>query len=410
MNKYKLIITALIALVLVPSIALASVTSVKYGQKNSPQVKELQAFLKAQGVYSGPVNGNFLTLTRAALKKFQTKIGLSPNGVLDQLTLSLISEIENGNSNARYTPSAPSNNSSSTTIPTIQTSSALDLKKLPLGDNKYSQDSPKKGYLYVCHVSTDGGGAGTKGPWINGTTWDSTSKLSVAGDVAWPNAKFTSKVEGSNRVFTGNNLPISHNTGKFPIANSDPAYSYDKNPNTIKEQTLTLSLPENPTVASKPGCIAGMVGISVTGVTIYSAFDAQMRDAVAHEVQDKCDGHPQQQSQYHYHSLSDCIKDSRSGINGSSDLIGYAFDGFGIYGSYENGKELTTNDLDECHGKTSEVMWDGKKVNMYHYVATKDFPYTVSCFKGTSYEPKPSGGTGGQMPNGQGANRFMPPR
>jgi hypothetical protein len=44
---------------------------------------------------------------------------------------------------------------------------------------------------------------------------------------------------------------------------------------------------------------------------------------------------------------------------------------------------MTNADLDACHGTTSKVMWNGKKVRMYHYVATWEFPYTVGCFRGT---------------------------
>ena len=28
------------------------------------------------------------------------------------------------------------------------------------------------------------------------------------------------------------------------------------------------------------------------------------------------------------------------------------------------------------------IDWDGRKVKMYHYVATADFPYTVGCLRG----------------------------
>jgi hypothetical protein len=53
---------------------------------------------------------------------------------------------------------------------------------------------------------------------------------------------------------------------------------------------------------------------------------------------------------------------------------------------------------------------------MYHYNVTKEFPYTVGCFKGTSMQAGPSGNmpgngggkSGGQMPQGgsqqQGGN------
>ena len=48
-----------------------------------------------------------------------------------------------------------------------------------------------------------------------------------------------------------------------------------------------------------------------------------------------------------------------------------------------NGKEITNAYLDACHGTTSEVMWNGKLVNMYHYVLTQEYPYTIGCFMGT---------------------------
>ena len=43
-------------------------------------VTELQKRLKAEGIYSGPVNGSFGALTQEAVKKFQTLHGLSPLG------------------------------------------------------------------------------------------------------------------------------------------------------------------------------------------------------------------------------------------------------------------------------------------------------------------------------------------
>lgn len=71
-------------------------------------------------------------------------------------------------------------------------------------------------------------------------------------------------------------------------------------------------------------------------------------------------------------------------IREKNALVGYALDGFGIFSPYDAaGKELRTSDLDECHGITSPIEWDGKTVNMYHYVLTRDYPYSPSCFRGT---------------------------
>jgi hypothetical protein len=102
---------------------------------------------------------------------------------------------------------------------------------------------------------------------------------------------------------------------------------------------------------------------------------------------------------YHYHNLSPCATDAALG---HSALVGYALDGFGIYGHHgENGKALTNADLDVCHGHTHEIEWDGKTVEMFHYHATAEFPYTVSCFRGTAVRMN-IGGTGGQQQQGGG--------
>jgi YHYH protein len=124
----------------------------------------------------------------------------------------------------------------------------------------------------------------------------------------------------------------------------------------------------------------GAIGYALNGVAIYNALDDAGRDAVAHEVQDSCDGHPQQAGQYHYHGPSECMPHADE----HNALVGYALDGFGIYSPYDaDGQEYTNADLDECHGTTSEIEWNGEMVSMYHYVLTQEYPYTIGCFRGT---------------------------
>ena len=256
----------------------------------------------------------------------------------------------------------------------------VDLKRLPLGDGKVSSE-PKAGWVWACHVDPMGGGAHADGPWIDKAagTFDMTAKTVVRGSVTWPH-RFTVTLQDDVRVFTSNDLPM-HPTGTFPIAPDDPAYRYDRNPNRITEKDFRFTLPALPQLAAAPQCAPGVVGILLSGVMVFNALDAPGRDAVAHETQDLCQGHPQRGGVYHYHNLSSCIDDT-AGPDGTSTLVGYALDGFGIFGSYEGGKRLTTADLDECHGRTSEIDWDGQKRVMYHYVATADYPYTVGCLRG----------------------------
>jgi hypothetical protein len=282
--------------------------------------------------------------------------------------------------------------------------SDVDLTRLEVGDGKYST-SPRAGYVFSCQTQFNGGGATGTGSWMNGDgTWDATRKAVVDGSVTWPHS-FSISVQGNQRVFTGNNLP-DHPTGTYPISSGDDAYAVDRNPNSISEQSINFSIPANPGAAAQPNCVGGEVGFMLSGVVIFNAFDAAGRDAGAHEVQDECDGHPQMSGFYHYHSLSDCFEDTASG---HSALMGYAFDGFGIYGYYgEDGAEMTNEDLDECHGHTHAVEWDGQFVEMYHYHATHEFPYTVGCFHGTPSVRALTAGGGQGQPGGQAPGQNQP--
>ena len=257
----------------------------------------------------------------------------------------------------------------------------VDLTALPLGDGDVST-SPEVGSVYSCQTSFNGGGAFVDGPWIDEETgtFDFTAKAVVDGDVSWP-SELSITVDGDRRLVTGNALP-DHTTGEYPVSRADDAYQYDRNPNSIQEQTLVFDLPANPTVADEPTCTGlGPVGVMVTGSYVFNALDAEGRDAVAHELQDACQGHPERSGAYHYHNLSSCIDD---GGEGHSELVGYARDGFGIYGVRgEDGETLTNEDLDACHGHTHEITWDGEVVELYHYHATYEYPYTIGCYVGT---------------------------
>ena len=287
------------------------------------------------------------------------------------------------------TPAATSNAATTTTAAggtaAVTATETLDLTKLPLGNEKESTTGAQSGLIYVCRsrINANAPGASKNGPWIDAAagTWDSTTKATVDGEVDWPTANVSITLSGDTRIISGNGLP-QHTTGVYPISKTDDAYQYDRNPNSVAAQTISVSLPANPVVAATPGCIGGgSIGIAVNGVAIFDGFDAGGRDAVATEIQDTCHGHPEREGTYHYHDLSSCLDDAGTG---HSNLIGYAKDGFGIYGYRgEDGVELTNADLDACHGHTHTIVWDGVEVSMYHYHATREFPYTVSCMRGT---------------------------
>jgi YHYH protein len=256
---------------------------------------------------------------------------------------------------------------------------------LPVGDSKYVTDAPEKGSVYLCRAPQgQAGGAGVRGPWFvnNNTEYDINKKLAVEGDVRWE-GDYSETMSGGSRVITTNDLPRDHTTGVFPVQPSDPAYQYDRNPNQIAPQSLTYTLSAEPKVESSPSCLGGEVGVMLTGVALFNAFDAGGRDAGAWEMQDGCNGHPQISSEYHYHTLSSCIQDTSV-----STVIGFALDGFPITGpKVGDDNILTTSYLDDCHGITSTITLDGKEVGTCHYVMTQDFPYSASCFRTTATQP-----------------------
>ena len=256
-----------------------------------------------------------------------------------------------------------------------------NLTALPLGDGKTTTTAPARGYLFLCRPQTGGPGPQADGPWIHGSTYDLTAKYTVDGSVDWPTAAFRARFKGGSLRLTGNGLP-RHNTGTFPIQSSDDAYQVDRNPNSIRAQVLSQSLDGEPARRKKPQCTGGQVGVLKSGASLFNAVDAQGKDAVAHEVQDTCSGHPQMSGVYHYHGLPACM--GYGSKKKHSKVIGWALDGFPIYGPYgDGGNYLSNSELDVCHGITEKLKYRGEVRKRFHYVANYEFPYTVGCYRGT---------------------------
>jgi len=261
-----------------------------------------------------------------------------------------------------------------------------DRTKLPIGTSHVSTTTPAVGNLFACDAGNpNGGGAFAVGPWIDEAagTWDATKKVAVRGKISWPMANYDEVVKGATRTITSNGLPVDDVTGTFPIAADDPAFAYDRNPNSIAASKISKNLPVSPTAAAAPSCLTkGTIGVLKNGVALFAPVDERNRDAAAYETQDDCDGHPQQSSTYHYHDIPSCILDASTA---ASTVVGFAYDGYPIVVERNAAGDLPTNaDLDECHGRTSPILLDGKVTTIYHYSATYEFPYSVGCFHGTA--------------------------
>ena len=199
-------------------------------------------------------------------------------------------------------------------------------QSLPLGDGRVTTH-PQVGNVYACQTQFRNG-ARHDGPWFHGDTWNPDEKPHVGGSILWPAADHALTVSGDRLMMRGNGLPLDQPTGRFPIQRSDSVYKYDTNPNRIAAQQLAFAIPARPAKAATPSCLPmGMIGFSNTGVALYDALDAAGRDAAAHEIQDHCDGHPQGNSQYHYHNGSSCMPGADSNAP-----VGWALDGYPILG------------------------------------------------------------------------------
>lgn len=268
---------------------------------------------------------------------------------------------------------------------------AVDITKLPFGGanilvRNQGISQPDLLSLWLCGLPSDGAGNSDASDWTNADgTWDYTRKPIVDGNVTWI-SEFNVSLDGmGNRVITGNALP-DHPTGVFPIDRASLAGRYDGNPNIISSHEVLYVFPAIPEIAQEPSCVFfGPSGISLSGSAIYHGASTLGNDAAAHEMLDRFGGHTDGTETYHYHFPSPDLQGHIDEHDaGHSTLMGYILDGFGIYGPYgEEGELLSSEDLDECHGHTHPILWDGEMINLYHYHWTYDFPYNLGCFKGT---------------------------
>jgi hypothetical protein len=201
------------------------------------------------------------------------------------------------------------------------------------------------------------------------------------------------KVEVTDDLFIvhSNGVP-DHETGHFPSRD---------NPNAIREQNYTFRIPRNPRRAEQVTKLPmGPIGVAINGVPFYNPYNAEGQDAAKNEVFDRCCGHPDPRGRYHYHIFPKCVHSSfETKTREHSPLLGYAFDGYGIYGPFgDNGKAPA--DLDECNGRADEQRG-------YHYHVTDKFPYILGGYRGVVERSNLDGPRGPRPPSGR---RPPPPR
>ena len=280
------------------------------------------------------------------------------------------------------------------------------------------------------------------------------------------------------REITSNGIP-NHATGAFPNRG---------NPNSIGPQQYHFRMPLEPKANERPTPMRGsLFGVALNGIVFdpgtaefwnndrragwnYEALGGALNLGV-----DQNHAHVQPSGAYHYHGIPTGLSErlAKSGEKRAAKsmlLIGYAADGFPIYGpeahadandpssalkkmksSYRlksgtrpggnngpGGKydgSFTADfeyvkgagDLDECNGRTGVT--SQYPMGTYYYVLTDEFPFIPRFYRGTPDEsfrkqegpggpggrggPGGAGGPGGRRPppprDGQGGNRPPPP-
>ncbi|HVV88177.1 MAG TPA: YHYH protein [Kofleriaceae bacterium] len=174
----------------------------------------------------------------------------------------------------------------------------------------------------------------------------------------------------------------------------------------IQPNSLDYTIPMAPRLVGDTFSLPfGPMGVLISGAPVYNPYEGDgttvamnanftLLDAQGHPVafMDTCNGHPSPHpaEQYHYHGLPGCVTARVDQANGPSHIIGFAFDGFPVYGDRDaDGRPVDPAALDECNGIDSPT--PEFPAGIYHYVmldvATRQS--TIRCLHGHLDLPLP---------------------
>ncbi|SMF00526.1 YHYH protein [Pseudobacteriovorax antillogorgiicola] len=153
-------------------------------------------------------------------------------------------------------------------------------------------------------------------------------------------------------------------------------------PVPAKDYSAPIKL--SPEGTSNLTTIDAALGVAVNGVPIYDYSAAGELDVETYDEAvdttllgqlDNCGGHAGRGDDYHYHASPTCMIENMSN-SGDSAVIGWAYDGYPIYGNNNpDGSTITTGELDTCNGKSDEIYG-------YRYHTSEVAPYILQCLRG----------------------------
>jgi len=186
-----------------------------------------------------------------------------------------------------------------------------------------------------------------------------------------------STVEAQQHHFTNPQVRVQLTQETLNVSTTGyPDHKWEKvNPNRPEKQNFNFQIPRFPKLApdTTPVPSRGPIAVAVNGVVFFGPEDREGKIALENHGLDSCRGHPAPSGVYHYHCTPGCVHQDTA--NQHSPVIGYAFDGFKIYGLQGEGGNYP-KDLDRCNGHMDERRG-------YHYHTTEEFPFVLGCYRGT---------------------------
>ena len=152
---------------------------------------------------------------------------------------------------------------------------------------------------------------------------------------------------GATSARAGDEIAFGQNLGYKPTGPSCSLGYWPPGPACPSNQNAQLKLPTEPVPAATTHCSTSTntIGLMLNGTSVFNWQDGQSYNSQhvwnnlapvfeQYDV-DICQGHAQQQGNYHHHMFSACLQDLVDDTgNGHSPIYGFAADGYPIYGPY----------------------------------------------------------------------------
>lgn len=155
----------------------------------------------------------------------------------------------------------------------------------------------------------------------------------------------------------------------------------------VPASRYSAPIPLDPVLGETPQTRDSSLGVAINGVPIFDytgGGEMSEEDLYHHQTQhdtlitqqlDVCGGHAGRGDDYHYHVKPTCMIEMMENA-GDDAIIGWAFDGFPIYGDTNpDGTAIEVGVLDVCNGQPDSTYG-------YRYHTSSNAPYIIQCLMG----------------------------